>query len=130
MRENIYMTSNFCDCRLCRGSHKVTNNIDKEAFNKGRDGFIVYKTGARNPTLITFNPKKFLMGHKSAAGNIDIQDPITKDWGLSIDSTGQEVLCIEDSVHSCHKISAHQEFLLFLRPEFYDTEVDIIETRV
>jgi hypothetical protein len=50
-KTKIYITTNFCGCRLCKGSRKVETSLDREAFKAARNGHIVRRVGGRNPRL-------------------------------------------------------------------------------
>ena len=123
----IFLTDNFCGCYLCRGSQRIENEIEKIANTLvAKNNFSSILVGGRNPRLVTFDQEKFLVGRESASGRITIEDG---ERELRPDQVGQEIFKSSDSVHGCWKCIENQEFLLFLRPEFWDLEFEIIRTR-
>ena len=100
----IYITKNFCDCNLCKGSKRIKTLIDKEAyeaFQSGSHNQII--TGSRNPTLITF-PCSCDVVYWS------------KDKGpdQNISCLGEAIFKIHTSKFGCYKITKNQQISIHI----------------
>jgi len=124
----IYVVRNFCDCRFCRGSRRITTSLDEEAFNASRqEGWESIVVGARNPRLVVFNGRRLVVGLETASGNVDIACPGGYYRGL--DGVGPLVFSDSHSVHGCWKIRENQWFHLYRRGEIECGLFEIVHTR-
>ena len=117
MAKKIYITDNFCECGLCRGSRQIETKLDKEAslaYDKYTHNQII--TGGREPDLITY-PVDCTVVSWSAKGN------------PNKDTFGEEIIRFPTSVHGCWKIIKNQEISIHAPINKSAGEYEIIFTR-
>jgi len=117
----IFITPNFCGCRLCRGSQKIETELDREAADASRSSHKIEVTGGRHPSLLTI-PLSFWTAELSSRET----PPQLGEW---LDG-GVVQAIVNDSVHDCWKIRKNQ-FRAVIAPAIIalNETVTVVSTR-
>lgn len=117
-KNTIYVVENVCGCRLCKGTARVTSDIEKDVFNLFNAGKLQLQAqGARKPTHF-YAPIDFEFISVSANSR-PYSDP----------SRGYVLFGVyADSVHSCGKIKRCCSTEIWI-PESKINSVNVVLTR-